>query len=164
MILSSNISQTISFRQLRLFYSNSSPSKLLVWKIRTWSERSILLQNPQFDLSREKPQRGDQRIFWLRSRKILKGGPKETFLRNISKFSPKISLGPPFKVFLDSSQNILWSPLWGFLLNFLKNRGGGQVLPWSPLWDFFQRKFSRGGLHPTCTPPLRNTAYDMNCI
>ncbi len=88
-------------------------------------------------------------IFWLESRKTLKGGPKETFLRNISQFSPKISLGPPFKVFLDSSQNILWSPPLRFSLKFLKkSSGGGQVLPWSPLWDFFQ-----GGLHPTYTPP-----------
>jgi hypothetical protein len=52
-----------------------------------------------------KSQRGDQwKYFW------------EIFLN----FVNKISFGPPFKVFLDSSQNILWSPLSSFLLHFLK--------------------------------------------
>ncbi len=49
---------------------------------------------------------------------------------NISELVKNISFGPPYKVFLNSSQNIFWFPLW----------------------DFFRKNFP-GGLHSTYIPP-----------
>jgi hypothetical protein len=58
--------------------------------------------------------------FCRNSIEISKGGPKETFLRNVSEFRPKNI--PPLRI--------------------------------------LQENFSRGGLHPTCTHPLRNPGFN----
>ncbi len=64
-----------------------------------------------------KPQKGYQRIFWLESRKTLKGGLKEIFWTKFRNFSQKC---------------FLWSPLWDF------NRISAKIF--KKLWFLLKKK------------------------
>ncbi len=109
-----------------------------------------------FKKFKRKPQRGHQRIFWLESRKPLKGGPKEIFEQNLEMFplvppsrffstQVKISLGPPFEISIEFRQKSLknYNFYWKKILNnfevFAKNCPLNPMsLPTSEIFKIFR--------------------------
>jgi hypothetical protein len=120
----------------------SPPLENFLWKKSQRGDQGKNSPPPRFFKKfKRKPQRGDQRIFWLKSSKTSKGVPKEIFWTEFRNVSQKC---------------FLWSPLWCLLLKFSKIEGGG-VLSFTlvPLLGFFP-----GGTTPPLPFPLVNSAYN----